>query len=161
MSDAGVRIEINAADLAAAGARIARLADLNTAALVEEIVALGESQTRRRIEAGGPGPDGTAWKPNRDRTPILLRSGRHLRDSLASRASADGGEWGAAWEFAHVHQFGATIVPKNAQFLAFKSGGKRIFARKVHIPARPFLGVSGADAADIRHLVTDFLRRAA
>lgn len=41
---------------------------------------------------------------------------------------------------AAVHQFGAVIKPKNAKRLAFPGpGGKMIFAKKVTIPARPFL----------------------
>jgi phage virion morphogenesis protein len=56
--------------------------------------------------------------------------------------------------YAAVQQFGATIVPVSARVLAFKMGflGKRggikkglVFARSVHIPARPYLGFGPKD----------------
>lgn len=153
----GVKIEIDRGDLERVNALVTRLADFDAGELVAEIVQLGENQTRKRIESGGPGPDGEAWPPNLEGAPILFRTGRHLHDSIASSASGDGGEWGAAWEFAHVHQYGATIVPKDAPRLAFMLGGKSVFAKKVTIPARPFVGVSGEDAQEIRELVTDYL----
>jgi phage gpG-like protein len=57
--------------------------------------------------------------------------------------------------YAGVQQFGATIVPVSARALVFKMGGfpgKRdkmtsglVFAKSVHIPARPFLGFGPRD----------------
>ena len=155
----GVRIEIDRAALAAVDALVTGLAAFDAGELVAEIVQLGENQTRKRIESGGPGPDGEAWPPNHTGTPILLRTGQHLRDSIASSSSGDGGEWGAAWEFAHVHQFGATITPKDAPRLAFMLGDRMVFAKSVTIPPRPFVGVSADDATEIRELVTDFIGR--
>ena len=44
---------------------------------------------------------------------------------------------------AFVHQFGATIYPKNARFLSWlNSSGERVFAKSVTIPPRPYLGFS-------------------
>lgn len=153
----GVKIEIDQSDLAAVNALVTGLAEFDAGELVAEIVQLGENQTRKRIENGGPGPDGEAWPPNLEGTPILFRTGRHLHDSIASSSSGAGGEWGAAWEFAHVHQYGATITPKDAARLAFTIGGAKVFAKKVTIPARPFVGVSVADAQEIKDLVTNYL----
>ncbi len=43
-------------------------------------------------------------------------------------------------KIAATHQFGATIKPNNAKLLAFPGpGGRMIFAKKVVVPARPFL----------------------
>lgn len=159
--DIGVRIEIDRVDLARVNALVSGLSDFDAGELVAEIVQLGENQTRKRIEAGGPAPDGTPWKPNYAGTPILFQTGKHLRDSVASHASGDKGEWGAAWEYAHVHQEGMVITPKNGAALKFwfQSGGfvEFVVAKKVTIPARPFVGVSEADAREIEALVTDFL----
>lgn len=153
----GVRIEIDRAALEAVNALVTGLTEFDAGELCAEIVQLGENQTRKRIESGGPGPDGEAWPPNLTGTAILFRTGQHLHDSIASSSHGAGGEWGAAWEFAHVHQYGATITPKNAESLSFMLGGKRVFAKSVTIPARPFVGVSADDAQEIRELVTDFL----
>jgi phage virion morphogenesis protein len=157
--DFGVKIEVDKHDLAAINALVTGLSDFDAAPLVEEIVQLGENQTRKRIESGGPGPDGTKWSPNKEGTPILFRTGRHLHDSIASTSSGTSGEWGAAWEFAHVHQEGAVITPKSAGRLVFMLGDKRVFAKKVTIPARPFVGVSAEDAEEIKELVTDYFGR--
>jgi len=157
--DFGVKIEIDKHDLAAINALVTGLSDFDAAPLVEEIVQHGENQTRKRIESGGPGPDGTKWPPNKEGTPILFRTGRHLHDSIASTSSGTSGEWGAAWEFAHVHQEGAVITPKSAGRLVFMLGDKRVFAKMVTIPARPFVGVSGEDAEEIKELVTDYFGR--
>lgn len=60
--------------------------------------------------------------------------------------------------YAAIHEFGGKtaaheIVSLNAKVLAFSSGGKHVFARKVHhpgsvIPARSYLGSSLADMRD-------------
>lgn len=84
----GVGLSITVGDLAAANALIARFAELDEAALLETVGTIGESQTRRRIEEEKTGPDGEAWPPNLEGNPILLRSGRHLRDSIAFEVGA-------------------------------------------------------------------------
>lgn len=155
--EGGIRIEIDMADIAKVNALVTRLTDFDASELVAEIVELGENQTRKRIESGGPGPDGEAWPPNLNGTPILFETGGHILARLASSSSGDSGEWGCGWQFAHVHQYGATIVPKNAEFLAFSIGGKRVHAKKVTIPPRPFVGVSISDRQEINKLITDYL----
>jgi len=157
--DAGVRIDVDMADLGRVNALVTRLARFDARQLVSDLVRVGEMQTKTRVRNGGPAPDGAPWKPNLEGTAILYRTGQHLDGQIMSTASGDRGEWGCAWEFAHIHQEGATIVPKNASFLAFRVRGKRAVARKVTIPPRPFVGVSPADAQELRETVTDFMRR--
>jgi phage gpG-like protein len=153
------RLTLEKGTLPAGVLAVHRLADLDEEALMTDIAFLGENQTRRRIESEKASPDGEPWKPNRQGTSILLDTGRNLRDSVASRASAAEAEWGASWEFAHVHQDGAVIVPKGADSLVFRVGnnGQPVFAQKVTIPARTFVGISSANARDIEDLVTDYL----
>lgn len=153
----GVGISIDIAGLERAIGAIGRLANLDESALLETLGALGERQTRRRIESEKTSPDGAPWAPNREGTSILLRSGEHLRDSIAYEVSTPLVRWGSSWRYAHVHQNGATIVPKSAKALAFTSGGKRRFAKRVTIPARPFVGVSAANGAEIRRDVVAWL----
>jgi len=166
--DFGVKIEIDRNDLGALNALVTGLSDFDAAPLVTELVQLGENQTRKRIESGGPGPDGEAWPPNLEGTPILYRTGRHLHDSIASSSSGTSGEFGAAWEFAHVHQDGMTITPRDffatrghflGGSLAFTIKGKTVFAKKVTIPARPFVGVSTDNVEEFKAQVTDYLQR--
>lgn len=42
-------------------------------------------------------------------------------------------------KYAPIHEFWWIIKPKNSKFLKFKINWKRIFAKKVRIPARPYL----------------------
>ena len=44
-------------------------------------------------------------------------------------------------KYGHIHEVGGTIVPRKAKMLSWidKQTGNRIFAKSVHIPARPYL----------------------
>lgn len=151
----GISITIDAADLDGIFRKLRPIFDFNAEELMTDIASIGETQTRRRIEEEKTAPDGTPWKPNHEGTSILMQSGQHLLASLAWTASADQAEWGATWEYAHVHQDGAVIVPKDAKALFFSVGGKPVTAKKVTIPARPFLGISSENEREIIELVTD------
>ncbi len=155
----GISITFDVSDLAKVNAAISRLSQLDETELLTEIGALGESQTRRRIESEKTSPEGAPWLPNKEGTSILLRTGNHLRDSIAFNVLSNAVEWGSSWEFAHVHQNGATIVPKSGSFLVFTGNGGKVFARKAHIPTRPFVGLSAANSSEIEDQVTDFLAR--
>lgn len=152
------RLMLDKGTLPAAVLAVHRLSDLDEEALMTDIAFLGENQTRRRIESEKTSPDGEAWKPNIAGTSILKRTGDNLHRSIASNASASEAEWGSSWEFAHVHQEGAVIVPKNGDALTFRLPGNGwATVAKVTIPARPFVGISSANAREIEDLVTDYL----
>lgn len=150
-----VRIEIRADGLEDALKRLLPLLDVDPEELMTGIGAIGESQTRRRIEEEKTAPDGSPWQPNRAGTSILLETGEHLLGSIAFTADADEAVWGASWEYAHVHQNGMVITPTSARALRFMSGGAAVFAKKVTIPARPFVGLSDENREEILDLVTD------
>ena len=154
---AGVSIRISSSGFEETINRMDGIFDFDPAGLMSAVGALGESQTRRRITDEKTSPDGAAWPPNREGGSILHRTGRNLLDSVAHVSSSDEAEWGASWEHAHVHQEGAVIVPKSASNLVFNLGGQQIFAKKVTIPARPFVGLSAENQAEMRELVTDFI----
>ena len=109
------------------------------------IAAAGESVTRALLAEGGPAPDGTPWKPWRagyeGGQGILHRSGA-LRDSIESGADRDEAWWGSNLVYARIHQEGGVVTPKRSGGLLswVGGGGERVFARRVTIPARPFLG---------------------
>lgn len=131
----------------------------DTSQLMSNIGSALEDSTRKRIDETKTSPDGAAWAPNTTGNGILLQSGRNLLDSVGFIASSEEVEVGAGWEYAHVHQFGATITPKSAKALAFVLGGKLILAKSVTIPARPFVGLSAEDATEVERLTTDWLGR--
>lgn len=128
------------------------------AEMMEGLASLGESQTRRRITSEKTAPDGAPWAPNVEGTSILHQTGNNLLDSVASFASEGEATWGASWQYAHVHQDGMTIVPKNADKLFFNIGGKTVAAKQVTIPARPFVGLSSDNREEMLDLVTDVFR---
>lgn len=152
---ASIVIDIN--DLNLSADKIAALAHVDPSDLMTNIGAIGESQTRRRITDEKTAPDGTPWPPNRAGTSILLRTGEHLLGSVAFVSSSDEAEWGASWEYAHVHQDGMVIKPKDAKRLVFMLGDKQVFARQVTIPPRPFIGLSEDNRTEISEIVTDWL----
>lgn len=88
----------------------------------------------------GVDPWGKPWQA------LKLRKGQPLRDtgrlerSVSYTASDDDLLVGTNVRYAPTHQFGATIVPKKAKRLVFKGpNGTVIFAKKVVVPARPFM----------------------
>jgi phage gpG-like protein len=150
-------IIIDVSDLDEAFVRLRPIFEFEPSELMTDIASIGEEQTRRRIEEEKTAPDGTPWKPNTQGTSILMQSGQHLLYSLVWTSSADQAEWGATWEYAHVHQEGMTIVPKNGEALVFTLGGNRqtIHAKKVTIPPRPFVGLSDDNIKEIIDVVTE------
>lgn len=41
--------------------------------------------------------------------------------------------------YARIHEYGGVITPKRARVLAFEIDGKKVFTRRVVIPARPYM----------------------
>jgi phage virion morphogenesis protein len=115
--------------------------------------AIGET-IRNRIQVGfklGRAPDGTAWKPLKMREGQPLRDTGLLQRSITSRPDAEGVTIGTNKIQARVHQFGATIVPVKAKLLAWKprGSGQWFFAKKVTIPARPYLPLNKDGQPDL------------
>lgn len=163
MQDIGVSIAVDERAIEDALIRMRPLVDFDAGPLMEEIAALGESQTSRRITDEKTAPDGTPWKPNWNNTSTLYATGQHLLRSLASYSSGEEAIWGAGWEYAHVHQEGMTIVPRYGEALKFwfAKGGftQFVVAKHVTVPARPFVGLSAENRAEIEELVSDHFGR--
>lgn len=152
-----IGLSVTVGDFAAANALIARFAELDEYALLETIGGIGESQTRRRIEEEKASPDGEAWPPNAEGTSILLRTGEHLRDSIAFEVGTGEVHWGSSWEYAHVHQEGAVISAKSAPALSFLIRGRRRMAKRVTIPKREFVGLSAENGREIEQVTIEWL----
>jgi phage virion morphogenesis protein len=88
----------------------------------------------------GIDPWGNPWQALKFRKGQPLRDTGRLNRSIVSKVDAIGVTVGTNLIYAPVHQFGATIVPKNKPRLVFPGpNGNLIFAKKVTIPARPFM----------------------
>lgn len=137
-------------------------------AILEAIALELEDNTRRRFTTN-IAPDGTPWTPlnpvyasSRKPLPILVQSGQ-LRQQLSTEVRGHTIIVGSAMPYGGVHQFGATIIPRTKKSLAFRMGGKVVHARKVVIPARPFLGFGAEDRVAVveqLHLALEMAMRA-
>ena len=95
------------------------------------------------ITAGGPRVERFSY-PRNPTAHLRVRTGR-LRGAIEART---GGSYPSLEVrigpqnvvYAAIHEFGGTIVPRSARFLVFPFEGRLVFARRVTIPARPYLG---------------------
>lgn len=138
----------------------------NPQPLFEKIGAYGVRSTQERfISQSGPnGAEWRAWNPAyaelRGPGSILTASGA-LAQSLSFAAGLSEVKWGSPMIYAAAHQFGATIVPKNAPALKFQlasegGGPFEVQVKSVTIPARPYLGLNEVDREEIIALTGDY-----
>ncbi|BBF92361.1 phage virion morphogenesis protein [Blastochloris tepida] len=158
MADAIIIVRAHGADEAAA--MLARIGAIRFNVLMEGLGRLVQGQTRRRIKDEKRTPAGRAWLRTRDDRPALFQTGHHLHSSVDYRADPQQIVVGSGWIGAAVHQFGAFIVPRRAKALAFTAGGRQVFARRVMIPARTWLGLSSDNEQEIEHTTVRFLEGA-
>jgi phage virion morphogenesis protein len=135
--------------------------------LLKDIGVEMEAQTQERLTSPEKkDPQGNPWKELAQKTRdyylqhgqgggSLLVQGGGLRDSVESQTPDS---WsvlvGATKIHAAIHQWGGEIVPKNAAALFVPGYGK---LKRVNIPARPYLGISSQDAADIAAISQRFM----
>jgi phage virion morphogenesis protein len=136
--------------------------------LLRQIGEYGVASTQRRFQSE-TAPDGIPWAALNPAYASLKGGGYNiltlsgtLQRSMNFRTGASVVRWGSPMIYAAVHQFGATIVPKNARALYFKlglGGVREMVVQSVTVPARPYLGISAEDAEEIIALTTDFMAR--
>lgn len=164
MAGAQINIEVRDAPLRAAFARLAKQGELMQAALKNIGEALVRSTrerfSREQSPAGVPWaalrPDYAAAKKG---AKILSESGQ-LSRSVVYQVEPGRLRIGTNKVQAAIHQFGGTIVPRTADALAFRIGGRLVIARKVTIPARPFLGISDSDRGTMVEIAEDHVQEA-
>jgi phage gpG-like protein len=115
----GVAIRINFRDLDRIGAQLDALAQPDLHQLLDSVGSLVESQSKARIAAGGPSPDGqpwAAWSPRYAKTrhagQSLLNGEGYLFASIAHQVSGEGVEVFAQRPYARIHQNGGEIIRK-------------------------------------------------
>lgn len=145
-------------------ARFDRLAGMtgDLTPLMDEIGSALVQSTQLRFETG-TAPDGSRWLPSAraeaEGGQTLVKDG-HLKDSISHNADADGVEWGSSRKYAAIHQYGGDILPKSGKALVFQAGSGVVFARKVTMPARPYLGLSVEDEQEIEAIAEDYMAEA-
>jgi phage virion morphogenesis protein len=147
---------------------LGRLAGQDGGLVSVGLKALGQAMlksTRARFDAQRA-PDGTAWvalnaeyAKGKRGTKILQGSGMAggLLGSITAQIYGNTLLIGTNKIYGRAHQFGVTIVPRNYPTLVFRMNGRLFWARKVTIPARPYLGLSAEDRAEIPLVIQDVL----
>jgi phage virion morphogenesis protein len=166
---AGIRIKV---DDSAIQTALHRVAEKDGGLVVASLKVVGQymvTATRQRFR-DQVDPSGQAWKAlnpgyaaGKSGTKILQELGLAggLMGSITAQLNGTTLQIGTNKVYGAIHQFGGTIVPRNYPALVFRINGKLCFAHEVTIPARPYLGVSAADRAEIPLLVQDVLDAAA
>lgn len=142
-----------------------RLLASNTFPLMRQVGVRVADNTRLRFRSA-ISPDGAAWtslNPDYAATkqgPGILRESGALMGSIHSRPSrAEVRIRPGPLPYAAIQHHGGTIKPRSGDRLVFSMGGTLVFARSVTLPARPYMGLSDKDRADIRRLTRAHLSR--
>lgn len=139
-----------------------KLGDLTP--LMQAIGSLLEGSTRQRF-TDKKAPNGTSWANLMPSTQTqkgnnnILVAGDTLRESITNHADRYSVSVGTDMSYGVYHQFGTdpyTIRPKNKKALAF-GGGVYKQVQHTGLPARPFLGLSDDDKAEIYELINEIL----
>lgn len=165
----GIRIKVDDSAILAA---LRRIEQQDGGLVVASLKVIGQAMlksTRKRFD-DQVDPAGHPWKAlnptyaaGKRGTRILQESGMAggLLGSITTQVTGTTLQIGTNKVYGAIHQFGGTIMPRSYPALVFKLDGKLHFARKVTIPARPFLGISEDDRRLIPKLVDDALASAA
>ena len=160
MLGVAITIDVDAAPLRGGFAAL-RAAALDLHPALDAIGRRWADRTRARFTTG-IGPDGVEWKPSqraiRDDGQTLRDSG-DLMNSITHEVEGDSVSVGTNKIYGPAHQFGVTILPKKGEFLRFFIPGRGwVFARKVTLPPRPFIGLDAGDAEEFAEILADHLK---
>ena len=179
---AGTHITITVDD-AQARAMLERLGEPGTQDLMPRLGEYLQASSQKRFKTQ-TAPDGTAWQPLQPRyarrkkyakDKILTLRG-YLRSGIHYQVTDDAEvQVGSNTKYAAIHQFGGAIEKPARQAIVRYRGeaGRVLFAGKKHqgaterqvtipahqvnMPARPYLGISAADDAEIRAIILDWV----
>lgn len=165
MSGAMIKISVQDEALRRSFTRLAEKDGGLFVVAMKNIGVLLVKRTLKRFETE-TGPDGKKWAPlnpayaaGKKGNKILQGSGMRggLMGTIVWQINGNQLIIGTNKIYGAVHQLGATIRPRTADALVFRMGGRLIHAKKVTIPARPYLGVSSDDQMAVLDLVEDIV----
>ncbi|QKW83393.1 phage virion morphogenesis protein [Acinetobacter sp. FDAARGOS_724] len=108
----------------------------------------------------GTGVDGNPWKISwraRMQGGETLRDTGRLMNSYTHNVLSSGVEVGTDVAYApHLH-YGATILPKNGQYITFAVGGQYRKVKQSILPPRTQLGINAEDEAMVLDIVGSFI----
>jgi phage gpG-like protein len=127
--------------------------------LFDEIGAGLESSVQNRFLTGTD-VDGNPWKISwraRMQGGETLRDTGRLMNSYTYNVLSNGVEVGTNVEYAPYLHFGATILPKNGQYITFAVGGQYRKVKQSVLPPRTQLGINAEDEVMILDIVGSFI----
>lgn len=180
---AGTRITATVDD-AQVHAMLSRLGEDGTNDLMPRLGEYLQASTQKRFKTQTT-PDGTAWRPLQSgyarskkyhKDKILTLRG-HLRGGIHYQVTGPAEvEVGSNTKYAAIHQLGGDInIPARQATVRYRTvAGRTLFAgrkhkrgvterqvaipaHQIHVPARPFLGISTADDKEIRSIILDWV----
>lgn len=138
----------------------------NMAPFMQQVGEYLLTSTKDRIAKGGPAPDGSAWAPKAQSTLAryrakgegvdsrpLIHMGKLVGTSLHNSSGADWAELSSSAVYAAIQQFGAAKGSSGSYSGTDKNG--RHYSGSApwgDIPARPFMGISSHDEANIQDI---------
>ena len=133
--------------------KLAHLGDIGQANVLEEALHAGAQEILHSAKDKAPYLTGTLRRSLHSET--VEKQGVRVRVLV-----------GTDLVYAAMQEFGGTVVPKKARMLAFEVNGQMVFAKRVTIPAHPYLRPAfdeqkGAAVRQFRLAVGDFLRATA
>lgn len=161
MASISIRVD---GDVARLQARMRGLSEVDKKGLNEALAEGMRESTLERFKQSR-GPSGKRWRTSiraAESGGKTLIDTAQLRNSIKSAADASGFAVGTNVVYAGTHQRGdekRTIRAKTSKGLRFRVNGQFVTKKQVQvsIPARPFLGVSEDDMAEIKATVEDFV----
>lgn len=142
-------------------AKLNQMKDINKVGVMNAIAEGIRTSTMERFDSE-ESPEGKKWKPSIRATKNggkTLTKSTNLKNSIKIQADGTGAAIGTNMVYAATHQFGddRTIRAKKSKYLSFQIGGKwvRVPSVRVHIPARPFLGISKDDEEEIKAILEE------
>lgn len=149
--------------------RLKQLAEIDKKGINQVIAQDIKTSTRNRFRTE-KAPDGKKWEPSArvqaEGGKTLVKSAV-LKNSIKYKSDASGFAVGTNTIYAATHQLGAknrriTIKARTSKGLIFKIGDqwyrKKQVTVKINIPARPFLGFSEDDLAEMKGTIEDFFK---
>ncbi len=145
--------------------RINHMADIDKKAVNGALASAMRTSTRQRFRTQ-KSPEGKQWKDSirvSQHGGLTLSDTGRLKNSIRSRANISGFAVGTNVIYARTHQLGEngrTITAKTSSGLRFRGiNGNWVNKKNVRIviPARPFLGFSEEDYAEIKATLNDVL----
>ena len=115
-------------------------------------------------------PNGEKWKPHSEMTKAMrlkrnktsnmriLQDNGELRRSIQYEAGNNYVKVGSVLKYARIHQFGGTINVSKKQRGYLHHRGFHV-GSTIHIPARPFLGVTPSEMKHIKSMLHTFINR--